>query len=262
MSIKKEDLVALILKEAENIKANAIVPIALEFGRKHNIKDKFNLFDAKQELVADTGYFPGVGKKYSLHIINKEKDPVDKMENKGIEVRRSDYPEFTKERLSMLLDMLVREYYIDFKKIAKFITDSREILITGILEGSKKAARPVHFNKNDDEYKTQTMHIRSMKLWNKLEYPYFEQGTKGYMFNIEGINYMKSPDRIKKLIDEGIKIGNAIAMPYEEEFLPSYYIIDIDKMIEFSWDIRISNFLKPLSEDVGLVPRSDRIFKF
>jgi hypothetical protein len=248
--LSKEEITQLVLKEAKQLQTTVIKNFLQEFGSLRNISPEYNFFNAKQEVVADVSYFPGPKKKYALHIINKENVSVDKKDIKGLIVRRSDYPLFTKIKILELIDMLLAGEKISFINVNKHIMSTREQISNMIESRSKEIARPVSFTKPLSEYKVMPMHIKGIMLWNKIEYNYFEPGTKGYMFRILGIDPLTAPEHIQKNI-VGMNIPNNIVIPYEEEKLPDYYIIDKTAMLSFSWDDRVNEMIEPLKDSLG-----------
>jgi hypothetical protein len=70
------------------------------------------------------------------------------------------------------------------------------------------------------------------------------------MFKILGVDSWDAPERVSEkshLIGEK---NNNIVLPFEEECLPSYYVIDRDGMFDFAWDARVREVLEPLMEEV------------
>ena len=87
---------------------------------------------------------------------------------------------------------------------------------------------------------------------NKIHYQIFEKGVKGYLFQVDGIDLERAPDRVKRnyeknFINTGEKF-NVIGIPDEEIGLPDYYIVNWKKMLKFAWTDRVESFLKPLME--------------
>ena len=46
------------------------------------------------------------------------------------------------------------------------------------------------------------------------------------------------------------KKNKYVAVPFEEEFLPEYYIIDEKSMIEFAWNKRVDEILLPVKGNI------------
>lgn len=109
----------------------------------HNTKNH-NWF-IKQELIASSGLFMAAKKRYALWIINKKGTPVDKIEVKGIDVVRSNYPKAFREFTKSILTDILHDKDKTFlnKKVQEFgylIKDSYifDIMLpTGVKEISK-----------------------------------------------------------------------------------------------------------------------------
>lgn len=248
-----DDKIELILNESRIIENVCNENFLEKFAELHNIPKEFNKFSVKQEVIAQKGYFLDVKKHYGLWIVNKEGVPVSKYDIKGLITQRSDYPDFTKKKITELLDLLLKEQKVSFTNIRKKIEEAEEKINDKILNGEKDIARPVSFTKELSSYKKIPSHIISMQFWNDIEYEYFFPGTKGYLFNILGIDEYKAPEKVKRNLANkylGKKIPDRIVLPYEEDKLPDYYNIDTTAMLEFSWRNRVSELLKPLWEKI------------
>ena len=173
-------------------------------------------------------------------------------------MRRSDYPKITKKRIMDIVTALVGDETTSFSKIANMIRETRVEIFKLAQEGSKDIAKPVSFSKDLNEYKGMTQHIGAMQLFNALEYDYFVQGTKGYLFYITGIDKFKAPEKVlEKLNDYKSKKLGAIAIPWEENSLPEYYTIDIEKTLKFAWEDRVTELLAPISRQIELADKTE-----
>jgi len=240
-----------ILKESKVIEDVLNNNLLLTFGRMHNIKDDFNLFDIKQEVVASKGYFLDVKKKYCLHITNSEGEEVDELFIRGLITQRSDYPSLTKERLMTIIHMLVEEETPSFVKIKEFIDKTRLEITKLVKEGNITISRPVSYKKNLKDYSAKSLpfQIKAMELWNKAEYQHFMKGTRGYCFSILGIDREKAPQKVKDVFEN--QSFDRIAIPQVNGAkLPSYYITDAKSQVEFSWDNRINEFIRPIVKNL------------
>jgi hypothetical protein len=153
----------------------------------------------KQEMVAKNAYFFDTKKKYILYIINKEGNPVDEYEIKGLFLKRSEYPEITKIKIQAIVDMLLKGDTVSFSKIEAFNQETTKYILNLCRIGDKSVAKIVAYSKDIENYKLVPSHVLGMELWNQLEYKYFNSGTKGYQFKILGIDYDKAPEKIQKL---------------------------------------------------------------
>ena len=78
------------------------------------------------------------------------------------------------------------------------------------------------------------------------------------MFYISGIDKFKAPSRVlEKLNDYKSKKFGAIAIPYEEDSLPEYYTIDIEKTLKFAWEDRVNELLAPISKQIELADKTE-----
>jgi DNA polymerase elongation subunit (family B) len=66
-------------------------------------------FSFKEELIIKSGLFIDSKKKYAIWVKKKEGKPIDKIEVVGIEVVRSDYPQFSRTLLSELIHMILKD---------------------------------------------------------------------------------------------------------------------------------------------------------
>ena len=244
MSLDKKTEV--ILNECRTLEKVLNNDILTQFAKLHNIKNDHNMFKLKQELVARSAYFLNVKKKYVLYITNKEGVVTSEVYCRGIEIRRSDWPQMTKDGMSKILDLLVKEEKVSFKNIRKLISDTRTEIMQLIINRSKEIAKPVSFAKSLSEYKQIPSHVLGMLLWNDLEYEYFVPGTKGYQFKIKGVNFELAPEKVKTKSRVITSKNNNIVVPFEESTLPNYYVINADEMCNLIWDGVIEKLLEPI----------------
>jgi len=215
--------------------------LLIDFVKLHNIDPKYSYLNLKQEVVADRALFPDVKKRYCLHIINKDGREVNEYDIKGICVKRSEYPDKTKEYIMQLLDLILLPKQLKFHEVRDFILDKRSEMIDLCVNGDPSIARMASFSRPIEEYKNGKVpsHVQGMILWNNLEYEYFFHGTKGRLFPIRGIDENKAPTHVqekKHLINEK---NTNIVIPEDVEKLPDYYIVDIEKMIDYCWNDRV-----------------------
>jgi len=246
-NMDKEQLDDLIGKTEYFLNEN-IVP---ELVKKHN--SSINSLKLKNEYVIDRGIFLAK-KRYAIHIVSQEGKIVDEIKPMGLELRRSDFPSLTKEKLKELLDLLLREKVSNPVKLLRYVKETQEQFLTEIRNGSKTVSRPSSYGKNIKEYKSIPMGVRAMENWNLLEYSYFHVGSKGYLFKIQGIDLDKAPKNIsdayyKHFAGKKVKL-DAIAIPEQEIKLPDYYIPDVNTMLQFCWLDRYELLLKPIFESV------------
>jgi len=244
---KKEVIIKKILEHCSILEEVLNNELLIEFGKLRNIKTKYNRFSAKQEVIAQRGFFLDVKKKYALWIINNEGVDTEEFDIKGLITKRSDYPTLTKEKIMDIISFLVKDDVVSFKKIKKHIDEQDNNIRSLCIKGDKSIARPVSFSKPLKEYKRVPSHVEGMLLWNKLEYDYFVPGTKGYQFKIIGIDPVISTGRVQSSLPYiNFKKNNNVVLPYEADRLPKYYNIDVESMIQFAWVNRYKELLHPI----------------
>lgn len=226
--------------------------------KKHNTNDEFNRLTLKNELLCKRGNFMAK-KRYTIFVIEQEGQKVEEIVNRGFEVRRSDYPAFTKESLNELVELVLKSKKFSIKEIHEFIEKKRKEFIIRIENGDKSIARPMTFTKPASDYKVISEHVKGMMNWNSLIYNAFFPGTKGYVFKLKGFDPFLAPPEIgkkyqKEFIEKG-KSLDVIAIPYEEQKLPNYFIVDKIAILNFSWEDRyklfLSSIIKPVSSIIN-----------
>ena len=221
----------------------------IEMVKKHNIDLEYNRLKLKNELVISRGLFLAK-KRYAIRVINNEGNDVDKINYMGVEIKRSDYPSKSKEFLAELLDMLLKSEKVSLDRLIQFVNRKEKEFLTLIKEGDKSIARPISYGKKLEDYKTLTQGVKAMEAWNKIMYDIHKTGAKAYMFWTKGIDIEKAPVDVREKYHEFLKNGNkleVIAVPDEEEKLPSFFIPDIQSALKFSFKDRHELMLKPLT---------------
>jgi DNA polymerase elongation subunit (family B) len=216
---------------------------------RHNVEKKNSRLEIKNELIIKNGLFLSK-KHYTVYVLMREHKAVNEVKNVGIEIRRSDYPAFTKKKLMELVDLVLKSDNTTLVDILNYVKDTEDVFITMINNGDKTIARPVSFTKKEVDYKKITFGVNGMKNWNILEKKVFDQGSRGYHFKIKGIDIDKAPEKVlesyyKNFVGMG-KILKDIVIPETEPMLPEYYIRDTKDMLRFSWIDRYSLLLGPL----------------
>jgi len=235
-----------ISKDLSNFLNNNLLK---KFVELHRIKPENSKFRLKQEIVAKKALFFDAKKKYALHIVNREGYNRDEFDFKGIVLRRSDYPSFTKECIEKIIDMLLKQEDLKMLDLCKYIKNIDTKIREMCLSGNKKVAKPVSYS-SKTEYKVIPTHVLGMELWNNLEYKYFTPGTRGYMFKILGVDTYNAPKNVVDNINFITKKNNNIVLPFEEEKLPSYYNVDVNDMVEFAWTTRYQEILSSVCTNI------------
>jgi DNA polymerase elongation subunit (family B) len=219
------------------------------FAKLHNINPEYSKYHLKQEVIAKKSLFFNAKKKYVLHLINKDGRPCDEYDSKGIVTRRSDYPNYTKESVKELLEMILKSEKINFEQLTEYINKVEENMYKMIISGDKRIAKPVSYNKKSEDYKNgkKPYQVLGMDLWNTLEYEYFQPGTKGYLFNILGVDQQIAPQKVLQNLHKMNEKNKTIALPFEEDQLPNYYVIDVQSMMKFCWTNRVAEIMNPIT---------------
>ena len=168
-----------------------------------------------------------------------------------MEVVRSDYSRYTRKMMDDVVKTILRSE--DVNEIA--------ILIDSYISKFKKyvrnhdtiIGRPCSWGMK--EYKTLTIGVRAMSIYNRLIRKHFRSGDRGYLYDISSVNFKKlgfkdPSDILSSLISEGLikKNIDVIAIPEGEVLDKECFEIDIDKMMENS----ISNRLEFISDVLGI----------
>lgn len=257
----EEDIINLVLSECTELDNILNSVILKKFAELHNIKPEKSLFKLKQEVIAKNSIFLDVKKRYALYIINNEGKPCSKFEIKGMITQRSEYPEFTKAKISELLNIILTDDYIDFAKIHEFCEQSRTEILEKCINHDKSIAGMGSMRNDMDSYVKKPYQVLAMELWNELEYNYFVPGTKGYIYKILGIDMELAPKYVRNKSDIISNKNKYIAVPFEVANLPEYYIIDVENHIRYAWDDRQHEIMRVLKGDFQNAQISEGIFE-
>jgi len=223
-----------------------VIPYIIE---KHNIPLEKNKLFLKNEFVIRRGLYVSA-KHYANYVISKEGTPMDKIDVKGLDTRRSDYSSITKQYLKEVLDLILKSEVFSIQKVMEYVTEKNKIFAKIINDRKTIIGRPVSFGRKLEEYKVISQGVKGMCAWNNLEYKMFDVGSRGYLFKIKGVDLEKAPDEVrlnydKHFLKKGVKL-ELIVVPEEVEIVPNYYIIDNKMMLDFSWRDRYNLLLEPL----------------
>jgi uracil-DNA glycosylase family 4 len=239
------DIIHKLCDQTQNYLNNDMV---IKLVQRHNVSIEKNKLSLKNELVCRSGLF--VAKKmYAIYVIEQELKRVDEINVKGLEIRRGDYPQYTKQKLSELIDIILKSEKISISNIQTFVQTTKEEIRKLILDGDPSIARPVSFTKKLSEYIRIPPNVIGMQMWNTLVNNVFVPGTKGYMFKIFGVDKEKLPiDMINNYEKIANKKLDAIVMPSELSKLPDYFIIDLNANLKFAWVDRCNHLLASIME--------------
>ena len=227
----------------------------IEVVKRHNVDMDFNRMKLKNELVISRGLFLAK-KRYAIRVVNNEGKEVDKINYMGVEIKRSDYPKKSKEFLSELSELILRDEKFKLVKTLEYVHRKEREFKRLINEGDKSIARPVTYGKKLKDYKVIPQGVRAMEAWNHIMYDIHKTGNKGYMYWVRGIDFdkiadVKERERIREKYEKFIAAGNkfeVIAIPDEEAKLPPFFVPDLKSALKFSFEDRHQLMLKPLTD--------------
>ena len=217
--------------------------------KRHNVSIEKNRLELKNEFVIKRGLYVS-SKHYANYLISQEGNPIDKIDVKGLDTRRSDYSSITKKYLNEVLDLILKTEKFTLSKIIDYVKEKDSLFTKVISSGQTIIGRPVSFTKKLEEYKTLSQGVKGMINWNNLEYKFFDVGSRGYLFKLKGIDLDKAPEEVRKNYDlnflkQGLKL-EIIVVPEELDHIPPYYIIDVKSMVSFAWTDRYNLLLEPI----------------
>jgi uracil-DNA glycosylase family 4 len=216
---------------------------------KHNVTSDHNRLVLKNELVIKRGLFLAK-KRYANHIISQEGNAVDEVKIMGLETKRSDFSLLTKDYLKQVIELILRPKVLSVPNVLEFVKEKNKLFLDAISSGITTVGRPVSFGKKLKEYKVIPQGVRGMLAWNDIEYKTFEVGSRGYLFKLKGIDLDKAPEEVrlnydKNFLKKGVKL-DVLVVPEEISNVPSYYMIDVKEMLDFTWTDRYKLLLEPL----------------
>jgi DNA polymerase elongation subunit (family B) len=206
---------------------------------KYEFNSHYAKFHYKNEFVAKKAIF-AVKKHYALHVVLKELKERDEIIYKGLEVVRTDTPEFAKVFLKKIYENLLKEDNID--EIFKIIDDYRnEIKIINRNEiGIPTTVKAL------EEYKSNsTIHVRGAEIWEKYyakEYNIgFDDTNKGFYFYLDE---KFIPERMKDI--EKKQLENFVITIPEGQELPEELKINYEKFEDRLVDKKLETIIKIL----------------
>lgn len=251
-STSEENKVDMTEKTVKQISKYINGYVVKEYLKNHNTPSEDSIakdldFSFKEELIIKSGLFIDSKKKYAIWVKKKEGKPIDKIEVVGIEVVRSDYPQFSRTLLSELIHMILKDKASKAKIssfVVKKISEYKKILKAGSIDGGV----PSIWNAGKD-YKTLTPAVKGMLLYNSLtNTPSFSPGDKGYRFTINRVKTDQAGwDRIAKIFKNNksdMKDLNYIVIPENKTFPFDLADIDYDAMISFAIYQRMEKILE------------------
>jgi len=214
--------------------------------------DKNNCFlDVKQEWIARRMYMV-VKKRYAYWMINNEGVEADKIKITGLDNKRSDVSQFTRDKLSTLFEMILKsEEKVDISQLLDFMHIAESEMMSLIKNRNICIGRPVNFNKELSEYKNMPQHIKGMLTWNEIMNEDFAAGTKGYLYTINGIDTsFLDKVQLKKyskfLKTNTFKSVDCIVIPQEYDFVPDQFILNSIDILDKGWKKIVTRILNPI----------------
>lgn len=243
-----DEIVKSVIETCENLENILNGDLLKRFVEMHNIDSEHSIIKLKQEIIASCTIF--LDKKiYGLYIINKEKKPVDDFEVKGMILRKSSFPLFTKEKVKGLLDLILKRDTLNMSVIKEYLDIAEKEVLQMCMDKKVEIAGSVSYNDDIENYKQVPSHVKAMELFNELEYKYFVNGTKGWLFRIHGIDEHIAPQNVLDKMYLMTHKNKSIVIPIESEELPPYYILDINAQMEYCWYKRVSEIMEVLTHD-------------
>jgi DNA polymerase I len=197
---------------------------------------------AKQQLNADTHYFSikfekiyqrffqaGKKKRYAGRLIWKEGKTTDEIDVVGFEIRRSDYPQITKNVQKRVMEMILHGE--EYESVKKFLGE----VIRNYRAGRyslDEIGIPGGIGKDLSDYQMDDPHIRGAKYANKHLGMEFARGSKPkrvYIKNVTG-KYQKT---------------NVLCFEYGDQ-VPMEFQVDWEMMLEKTLEQPISRIIEAL----------------
>ncbi len=221
-----------------------------------NKKDTdYRLMKFKEDWVADKGIYYDKHKRYAIHLVREGGKPKDELLFRGIQVRRSDSPKIVKEELSNVLNILLTGKNITIQDIFDYL-DKVEDKFYGLCKDRSMAlGKPVKYSKADHQYKKRPYQVEAMLFWNALHKQNdFTVGSKGYLYNVQYINYEYIMQKFGLTEAEIHNIKEtfetkAIAIPQDYDKVPEYIEIDSNETVEKVFVIPYTNILEPIMQE-------------
>ncbi|HJJ31637.1 MAG TPA: DNA-directed DNA polymerase [Methanocorpusculum sp.] len=194
-----------------------------------------NFFSIKFEKIYKRFFQGGIKKRYAGHLIWKEGQDVDKIDIAGLESKRSDSSQMTREALGTILEMIlkgggkpeVKEY---LSEVLKDYRAGRCPL--------EKAGIPGGLNKSLDDYEHLDAHGRGAEYANKYFGTTFARGSKPkrlYIKNSFDVEHYPKTD--------------VICFEYPEQIPAGVFEIDWDTMCEKTLKTPITRVFESLGWD-------------
>jgi len=214
----------------------------------HNGNLKFNRLDLKNELIIDRGLFLAK-KRYVINVVRQEGKVINDIVAMGIETKRSDFPQKTKDFLNELIIKILKDDKVSVRKLLKYVDEKRGEFLGYVRQGEKAIAKPVGYGRKVSDYKKVPQNVISMLNWNDLICETHQVGDRGYLFKVNGIDETIAPkevvDKYHKLFLAKNRPLKVISIPDDIDALPDYIIPDVNLMMEFVFEDRHKLLMEP-----------------
>jgi len=253
--LKAKKLEPILSKEVESevkkIQTYLNENIMTDICKRHRVPLDKSMLELKNEYLFSKYYTLSAKKKYATKVIAQEGRPLNFIDVKGLELKRSDFSKITSELLQNVLDMILSDEF-NINTVDSYISDITKKVSELASKGDISVAKMVSWSKPLSEYKTLTQNIKAMLMWNELVHEDFRNGSRGYLFPINGIDISKAPEAIKNnYVQKFLKKYkssdlDAIVVPEDQYNLPEYFIPNIKKIVSFAVTDRTDLLLEPL----------------
>jgi len=244
-----------VLEEIQKIQ-DFINTVAMDnFIQLHNLNKENSMIFLKNEYLMSKYYTLNGKKHYALKIVSQEGKDVNETNIKGLEIKRSEIPPKSQQVLREILDIILQDGISkeDIKsKVDAITVKAKNEMIDLVEKRDNSIVRVVSYSKPLSEYKAMPQHIKAMLMWNEVMDVDFRYGSKGYLWNIKGIELTKAPESVKfnfnnKFLSK-YKISDLDCICVPEDFgkLPIWFIPDMKKLIGYACDDRVGNLTEPL----------------
>ncbi|CAJ0596400.1 unnamed protein product [Cylicocyclus nassatus] len=202
---------------------------------KETLGADINYFSIKFEKIYKRFFQGGIKKRYAGHLIWKEGQTIDKIDMAGLETKRSDSSQITREVLSTILEMILKG---DGKTAVKSYLSA---IITAYRAGTypiDKVGIPGGINKALETYDHLDAHGRGALYSNTYLKTHFARGSKPKRL------YIKNSYDVEKFPKTDV-----LCFEYPEDIPADTFEIDWDTMCEKTLQMPISRIFDALGWD-------------
>ena len=230
------------------------------FAINHNIPLDKSMLMLKNEYLFSKYYTLQAKKKYAFKVIAQEGRELSFTEIKGLEIKRSDIPEYSRKMLTTILDMIFSDNF-NLRTIEDFVEQEKLKVFDMAKKGDLSVAKTVTYQKEEEDYKNFPQHIRGMEMWNSLVKDDFRHGSKGKLYEVSGIDLSKAPQEVKDNYEHKFSKRfkteklTAVVIPEYLDRLPEYFVPNVKRIVNFVVAERVDLMLEPLMKRVDDIIR-------